>query len=104
MSIDSISFGSTDIRGLFLGSVSFDPCSAGRPSITYNGSVLAVIDPIPRTPAWIPTPGIPDSHVTCTPPTLPCRAAVSVTRQTALVAHCSAVTDDTAPARVRRPA
>src|SRR5256886_15847452 len=101
MSIDWISFGSTDIRGLFLGSVSFDPCSAGRPSITYNGSVLAVIEPVPRTRTWIPTPGIPEFEVTCTPATLPCRPAVSVTVGAAFVSNCSAGTD--APPPVRFP-
>src|SRR2546430_10471380 len=92
MSIDSISFGSTDIRGLFLGSVSFDPCSAGRPSITYNGSVLAVIEPVPRTRTWIPTPGIPEFEVTCTPATLPCRPAADVNDGAALGSHRPAVT------------
>ena len=104
MSIDSISFGSTDIRGLFLGSVSFDPCSAGRPSITYNGSVLAVIEPVPRTRTWIPTPGIPEFEVTCTPATLPWRPLERVTVGAAFVSNCSALTDDTAPVRFRRSA
>src|SRR2546430_16633655 len=101
MSIDSISFGSTDIRGLFLGSVSFDPCSAGRPSITYNGSVLAVIEPVPRTRTWIPTPGIPEFEVTCTPATLPCRPAVSVTAGAALGSNCPAGPGATPPGRFR---
>src|SRR2546430_12825694 len=101
MSIDGISLGSSDIRGLFLGSVSFDPCSAGRPSITYSGSVLAVIEPGPRTRTWIPAPGMPGFEVTCTPATLPCRPAGSVAVGAALVSDRSAGTDDTAPVRFR---
>src|SRR5256886_10388411 len=95
MSIVPISFGSTAIGGLFWGSVSFDPCSAGRPSITYNGSVLAVIEPVPRTRTWIPTPGIPEFEVTCTPATLPWRPLERVTVGAAFVSNWSAVTDDT---------
>src|SRR5437763_1379384 len=58
MSIDSISLGSRDMSGLVFGSVSFEPCSAGRPSITYNGSLFAAIEPVPRTRTWMPTPGV----------------------------------------------
>src|SRR2546430_6408480 len=47
-SIDWISLGSTDMSGLLFGSVEFEPCSAGRPSMTYRGSLLALIEPLPR--------------------------------------------------------
>src|SRR2546421_8054389 len=100
MSIDWISLGSSDISGLFLGSVSFDPCSAGKPSITYSGSVLAVIEPVPRTRTWMPAPRMPEFEVTCTPPTLPCRPAGSGAGGAALVSDCSGGPDHTAPGGV----
>ena len=105
-SIDSISFGSRDMSGLVFGSRASSlsppaPCSAGRPSITYNGSLFALIDPVPRTRTRMPTPGIPEFDVTCTPAILPCRPPDSVTVGAALVSNWSPDTDDTAPVRSR---
>src|SRR4051812_41191096 len=42
------------------------------PSTIYSGSLLALIELVPRTRIKIPPPGTPELDVTCTPADLPC--------------------------------
>src|SRR5437763_967566 len=88
-SIDWISLGSMDMSGLLFGSLEFEPCSAGRPSMTYSGSLLALIEPFPRIRTRAPTPGMPELSITCTPAALPWRPLERVTVGAALVANAS---------------
>src|SRR3982074_2954019 len=88
-----------DIGGLAFGSDDDVPCSAGIPSITYNGSLFALIEPVPRTRTRKPAPGIPEFEVTCTPAALAWRPFVNVTMGAAPALNSSAVIDDTAPVR-----
>ena len=52
--------------------VSPDVLLIGTPSITYNGSLPAVIEPIPRMLTRFLLPGTPDADVIFTPDTRPC--------------------------------
>ncbi len=45
--------------------------SIGKPSITYSGSVLPLIDVVPRTRTEMPPPGALDACVTTTPAAVP---------------------------------
>ena len=88
-----------DISGLAFGSDDEVPCSAGMPSITYNGSLFALIEPVPRTRTRKPAPGIPEFEVTCTPAALAWRPVVRVTMGAAPALNSFAESDDTAPVR-----
>ena len=77
------------------------PWSAGTPSMTYNGSLLAVIEPVPRTRTRNPPPGSPVFETTWTPAALPCSPLLSVTVGAAGVSNCSPEIDATAPVRFR---
>src|SRR4051812_23364051 len=46
--------------------------SMGKPSITYSGSLLPVMEEVPRTRMVMPPPGVLDAVVTCTPAAAPC--------------------------------
>ncbi len=97
--IASISPGSTDIRGFAFGSDDDVPCSAGMPSITYSGSLFALIEPVPRTRTRSPAPGIPEFEVTWTPAALAWRPVLNVMIGAASVLNSSARIDATAPVR-----
>ena len=66
----SISFGLIEPRTFELlpplekSVVERDPEVIGIPSITYRGSLLELIDPIPRTRIEIPAPGAPSLETT----------------------------------------
>jgi hypothetical protein len=47
--------------------------SIGKPSMTYSGSELPVIDEVPRMRTDIAPPGSLDAVVTCTPADVPWR-------------------------------
>ena len=68
-----------EISGLSWGFEEPVPCSAGTPSITYNGSPFAVIEPVPRTRTRSPPPGSPVLEMTWTPAAFPCSPLLSVT-------------------------
>ena len=51
-----------------------NPLSRTIPSITYNGSLLRLIEPEPRTRILTVPPGAP-LFCTCTPATRPCKAS-----------------------------
>ena len=51
--------------------------STGKPSTMYNGSLLCVIEPPPRTLIFTSASGEPSVVVTCTPAILPVRASVA---------------------------
>ncbi|OLC95254.1 MAG: hypothetical protein AUJ00_06780 [Gemmatimonadetes bacterium 13_1_40CM_3_70_6] len=70
-----------------MGSEDEVPCSAGKPSITYSGSLFAVIEPVPRTRTRRPPPGRPVFEVTCTPAAFPWRPELSVIVGAALVSN-----------------
>ena len=74
-SIDSMSFILMELKGDTFCPVPF-PASPdmGKPSTTYNGSVPAVILPLPLTLIDNPPPGIPFGCETCTPVILPTSA------------------------------
>ncbi len=100
-SMEAISLGSIEISGLSWGFEELVPCSAGTPSMTYNGSLFAVIDPVPRTRTRSPPPGSPVFEITCTPAALPCSPPLSVTVGAAAVRKASPEIDATAPVRSR---
>ena len=50
----------------------------GKPSITYNGSLLALIDVPPRILIRIPAPGVPSVIIVLTPDIFPFKACSTV--------------------------
>ena len=50
---------------------SVDSLLMGTPSMTYSGSLLALMEVPPRMRTWAPAPGSPPSSVTFTPATRP---------------------------------
>ena len=56
------------------------PAPAGEPSITINGVLLAVNEPVPRNliDALLMSPASPELFNTCRPATLPCKASATL--------------------------
>ena len=89
------------MSGLLLGSDEEEPCSAGMPSTTYNGSLFAVSELVPRIRTLAPTPGMPELLSTCTPAARPCSAVLTVDVGAARMVTASPLTEATAPVRSR---
>ena len=87
--------------GLNVGSSELVPCMAGMPSITYSGSLLALIEFVPRMCTLAPEPGIPLFTSTSTPAALPWRAFERAVVGAALTRRSSPLTDATAPVTSR---
>ena len=103
ISIDSISFGliadKAPMRGPSVTPVDISPASlfTSMPSITYKGSLPALMDVVPLIRIEVSAPGLPDNCVTCTPAALPCSAWSKDVTGTAL--RSSAFTETTEPVR-----
>ena len=101
--MDSISPGLMDDKGLSRGprvppALRSPPSLlTSIPSITYSGSLPALIELVPRIRIDVSAPGLPEFWVTCTPAALPCSAWSREVTGTAF--SSSALTDATEPVR-----
>ena len=82
------------------GSSSAIPSSLGKPSMTYKGSLLWVMEIPPRTRMEMEEPGPPSDWVTCTPATRPAKACV--TSEVGVFIKSSLFTETTEPVKSLR--
>ena len=96
MAVAEASF-NTSIDSISDGLISPMPPVTGTPSITYNGSLLAVIERLPRIITLGVEPGDQLELETTTPGMRPCNASDAVVAGTAVI--FAALTEATAPVR-----
>src|SRR5690606_4805357 len=94
-SIDLISAVAIEFNGFKENPSLFELTKMGTPSITYNGSLLPLIEFPPRILTDEPAPGIPEFCTKFTPATLPCNAWS--TERSGVPSRSCTLTDDTAP-------
>ena len=96
MAVDEASF-STSIDWMSLGFSPPNPLGDIMPSMTYSGSLLLLMEVVPRTRTFIPAPGNPLEAVTSTPAARPC--STSSTRRTGWFLNWRVLTPATDPVR-----